>query len=115
VNGSTGPPPSVEGGAADEMIEIRFWDQQHQQAAHRDPPPAPSPSMQEHLLLQNLNSSGGASGPHPRSGSLDSLGSQSGLGDYWCGIRIESIQFSISVAICYGASLGGMSTLTGPW
>lgn len=32
---------------------------------------------------------------------------------FWCGIRKSEIEFSISVAICYGASLGGMATLTG--
>jgi di/tricarboxylate transporter len=34
-------------------------------------------------------------------------------GEYWCGIRKSQIEFAISVSICYGASLGGMATLTG--
>ena len=43
----------------------------------------------------------------------ESGGSEEAAHDYWCGIKIDTIQFSISVAICYGASLGGMATLTG--
>lgn len=115
------------------MVEIRFWGDQQQSPSppHRQQQPSEGRRREEEdegvapvrvvvagwsteeRLARQVVGSGPLGGPtHPHTTHHGS-GAWSEEEEYWCGLRIDSIKFSISVAICYGASLGGMATLTG--
>jgi len=102
------------------MVEIKFWDHGNGREEGAASVGAKEPTRT--MLSDEIDDSGGQLRHHHHRGSgsgssghrrRDSDMSEETAHDYWCGIKIDTIQFSISVAICYGASLGGMATLTG--